>query len=150
VNNSRIRSAFSRTFLWHYVEMVIAMYAGMAIIGLSLQGLLSAMEIETATWEQTVPALLLLEMAVIMTAPMMAWMRFRGHSWRASWEMGASMFVPTFGAIALLATGIVTDYHSLMGIEHLAMFPSMLAAMLLRPEEYAGHDHHRAPAHATS
>jgi hypothetical protein len=146
----RIRTALSKPFLRHYVEMVIAMYAGMAILGLPLQGLLAALEVDTSPWKETIPAMLLVEMAVIMAAPMMAWMRYRGHSWRASWEMGASMFVPTFGAMGLLAAGIVTDYHALMSIEHVAMFPSMLVAMLLRPGEYAGHHHSDVAAHAVS
>jgi hypothetical protein len=34
-----------------------------------------------------------------------------------------------------------------MGIEHVAMFPSMLVAMLLRPSEYTGdHSSHAAAA----
>jgi hypothetical protein len=95
------------------------------------------------------PALMLLGMAVIMTVPMVGWMRYRGHGWLASMEMSASMFVPTFGVIALLGGGLVGDIGTLLVIEHVAMLPSMLAAMLMRGEEYSGHVHrHRLEATA--
>ena len=55
--------------------------------------------------------------------------------------------LPTFGVIALLAVGLVTDFGALMTIEHVAMLPSMLVAMLMRREEYSGgHDHGSAAA----
>jgi hypothetical protein len=37
---------------------------------------------------------------------------------------------------------LVTDSATLLGIEHAAMLPSMLIAMLLRREEYSGTHHH--------
>jgi hypothetical protein len=78
-----------------------------------------------------------------MTVPMVAWMRYRGHGWPASAEMSASMFIPAFATIALLWGGLVEDIGALMLIEHVAMLPAMLVAMLLRREEYSGasHDH---------
>jgi hypothetical protein len=33
-----------------------------------------------------------------------------------------------------------------LAIQHVAMFPAMLIAMLLRREEYSGHQHHVAAA----
>jgi hypothetical protein len=68
-------------------------------------------------------------------------MRYRGHGWPASAEMSASMFIPAFGTIALLWGGLVEDIGALMLIEHVAMLPSMLMAMLLRREEYSGGAH---------
>jgi hypothetical protein len=84
-------------------------------------------------------------MAVVMTVPMVAWMRHRGHGWRPSAEMAASMFLPTFAVIALMASGAI-DFWTAMGIEHAAMLPSMLVAMLLRRDEYTGHHGHGALA----
>lgn len=49
-------------------------------------------------------------MAVMMTIPMVALMRYRGHAWRPCWEMSASMFLPTFAAIGLLWGGAI-DFH---------------------------------------
>ncbi len=36
-----------------------------------------------------------------MSAPMVAWMLWRGHDWRHSLEMGASMLVPGLAIVAL-------------------------------------------------
>ncbi len=98
------------------------------------------------------PALMLFGMAVTMTVPMVGWMRYRGHGWQPSMEMAASMFIPTFGVIALLWGGLVADVGMLLVIEHVVMLPSMLAAMLLRPDEYtsASHGHGRAHAEAVA
>jgi uncharacterized membrane protein YqgA involved in biofilm formation len=62
--------------------------------------------------------------------------------------MSASMFIPTFGVIAALATGISHQFMDLMMIEHAAMLPAMLLAMLLRYDEYAGCGHTAAQATA--
>jgi hypothetical protein len=84
-------------------------------------------------------------MAVTMTAPMVAWMRYRGHGWPASAEMSAAMFIPTLGVIALLWSGLLDDIGTLLAIEHIVMPASMLGAMLLRRDEYTGavHQHSR-------
>jgi flagellar biosynthetic protein FliP len=108
--------------------MVVAMLLGMLVLGLPLAMLLpEGPEIELIT------------MASTMTVPMVAWMRHRGHGWQPAWEMSAAMFVPTFAALGLLWGGLVEGTHTLMMIQHTAMFPLMLVAMLLRPSEYAGH-----------
>ena len=114
-------------FARHYVEMVVAMLLGMLVLGLPIDTLLHAPELE------------LLNMAVTMTVPMVAWMRYRGHGWQPAWEMSAAMFVPTFVAIGLLWGGVVEDEHTLLMIQHTAMFPLMFVAMLLRHGEYTGH-----------
>jgi len=135
----------TRTFIRHYAEMVAAMFAGMIVLGLPAEGALIAAGTSTAAVQDSAPAIVLLGMAVAMTVPMVAWMRHRGHGWRPSMEMSASMFLPTFAAIALLGAGAV-GFHTAMGLEHVVMFPAMLVAMLLRPSEYTGHAHHAAQA----
>ena len=130
-----MRGATGR-FVKHYVEMLVAMFAGMLVIGMPLEALgldIDAIELE------------LLWMALIMSVPMVAWMRYRGHGWAPAGEMTAAMFVPSFAAIALLWAGIVEGGHTPMMIQHVAMFPAMLAVMLLRRSEYTGH-----AAHATA
>jgi hypothetical protein len=134
-----------RNFIRHYAEMVAAMFAGMIVLYLPAEGALRAIGSSASQLQADAPAAVLLGMAAIMTGPMVAWMRYRGHSWRPCWEMSASMFLPTFAAIGLLAAGGV-GFHGAMGLEHIAMFPSMLVAMLLRPSEYTGHHAHRAAA----
>jgi hypothetical protein len=126
----------TKRFIVHYVEMLVAMFAGMLVIGLPFAALgldIDAIELE------------LLWMAFIMSVPMVAWMRYRGHGWAPASEMTAAMFVPSFAAIALLWGGIVEGGHTPMMIQHVAMFPAMLAVMLLRRSEYTGHT-----AHATA
>jgi hypothetical protein len=144
----RFLSSPTAHFVRHYVEMVIAMFAGMLVLGLPAEGALLAVGSSTGALERDAPALMLLGMAVVMTVPMVWWMRHRGHGWRPSAEMAASMFVPTFAVIALMGLGAI-DFWSAMGSEHALMLPSMLVAMLLRRDEYSGHHHaRRHPAFA--
>jgi len=117
-----------RSTVLHYAEMVVAMLLGMLVLGLPLAMLLAEG-----------PEIELITMASTMTVPMVAWMRHRGHGWQPAWEMSAAMFVPTFVALGLLWGGLVEGTHTLMMIQHTAMFPLMLLAMLLRPSEYTGH-----------
>jgi hypothetical protein len=131
----------TRHFIAHYAEMVVAMLAGMALLGIPAVAVLSALGTSTADLQADAPALLLFGMALTMTVPMVAWMRFRGHGWPASAEMAASMFVPTLAAVALLATRAVTETETLLSVQHIAMLPSMLVAMLARREEYTGGAH---------
>jgi hypothetical protein len=133
-------SGSTRRFIRHYVEMVVAMFVGMVVLGVSVDAVLDVPDR---------PAVLLAEMAITMILPMVAWMRFRGHCWRACSEMTAAMLVPTLGALALLAAGLVTDADTLLMLEHTAMLPSMLAAMLLRRYEYTAQRHGRREQVAT-
>jgi hypothetical protein len=122
-------------FALHYLEMVAAMLAGMAALGVSQV----VVDMPGGTGVE------LVEMAVWMTVPMVAWMRFRGHGWRPCGEMTLAMLLPTAGALALLGTGVVTDADTLVMLDHTAMFPAMLVAMLLRRDEYTGHHRHAEP-----
>ena len=127
-----------RNFIRHYAEMVAAMFAGMIVLGLPAEGALVAAGSSTSDLQDSAPAVVLLGMAVAMTVPMVAWMRYRGHGLRANTEMAASMFLSTFAAIALMGAGVV-GFGAAMTLEHAVMFPAMLGAMLLRPSEYTGH-----------
>ena len=99
-----------------------------------------------AGFEVDAVELALLWMAFTMSVPMVAWMRYRGHGWAPAWEMTASMFIPSFAAIALLWMGVAEERGTLMAIQHVGMFPAMLVAMLLRRDEYSGHHGHVALA----
>jgi hypothetical protein len=125
-------------FTRHYVEMVVAMFLGMFVLGGALAALLGAAGIDVGGWRSDAPALLLLGMAFTMSAPMVAWMRYRGHGWAPAGEMTLAMFAPSVAAIALLWAGAVEDGGAL-AIQHIAMFPAMLAVMLLRLDEYTRH-----------
>jgi hypothetical protein len=129
------------TFARHYAEMVVAMLLGMFVLGGIGAVLLGAVGVDTGSWHDDAPALMLGSMAVTMSVPMVAWMRYRGHGWAPCWEMTASMVVPSVAAIALLWGGVVEDSGALMAIQHATMFPAMLLVMLLRRDEYTGHRH---------
>jgi hypothetical protein len=117
-----------RQFLRHYAEMVIAMVAGMIVLGAPLDMLLPGGNV-----------LMLLNMGFSMTVPMVGWMRYRGHGWRASGEMAAAMVVPTLAAIAVYGAGVVEDIDAVMLGEHVVMLGAMLGVMLLRRSEYVHH-----------
>ncbi|MEV4562736.1 hypothetical protein AB0K12_03080 [Nonomuraea sp. NPDC049419] len=121
-------------FALHYVEMIIAMFAGMLLIGM----LRSAVGLGVSLAEQ--PELWYLAMAFDMSIGMGAWMRVRGHRWAPTLEMCAIMFAPAVPLFPLLWTGVI-DGDVLMLVSHVGMFPLMLAAMLLRLDEYAGCRH---------
>jgi hypothetical protein len=91
-------------------------------------------------------AFMFLGMATTMTVPMVGWMMYRGHGWRANAEMSASMYVPTFAVIGLLTSGILTDIGVLMVAEHVVMLLAMAGVMLLSPEEYIHHHGHAVAA----
>ena len=130
-----------RTFIRHYVEMVVVMFAGMIVLGLPGEAALKAIGSGTSELRHDAPAIVFLGMMAPMTIPMVVWMRYRGHRWRPTLETAASMIIPTLIAIALLAAGVLS-FEALMGVEHVAMLLGMLAAMLLRADEYTSHVHH--------
>src|SRR3954465_12676985 len=133
-------SPAAKHFLRHYAEMVAAMLLGMAVLGYPVDRVMGRLGASSDEF-------MFLEMATTMTVPMVGWMMYRGHGWRANAEMSASMFVPTFAVIGVLGTGLLTDLGALMIIEHVAMLLAMLGVMLLRPAEYAHHHGHARHDH---
>lgn len=132
-------SASTRHFARHYVEMLAAMFLGMGVLLTPLGAALRAVGLSLHDTD----ALMISGMAVTMTMPMVAWMRYRGHGWPACTDMAAAMVIPTLGVLALLWGGLVGDLGTLLFIEHVVMLPSMLVAMLLRRDEYTGAVHHQ-------
>ena len=115
-------------FARHYLEMVVAMLIGMAVLGLLHQ---LAWPSLTARVDVGV-----LVMATDMAIGMGAWMRVRGHSWRGIAEMSASMYAPYVALLVPYWTGAIGG-HDLMLWGHVLMFPAMALVMYLRPAEYA-------------
>src|SRR5919107_5188653 len=131
------KPVLTRTFARHYVEMVVVMFVGMAVLAVP------ARMVTGAVWpdvDANDPTLMLARMGAIMTLPMIPWMLWRGHGWQLSLEMAGAMIVPAIGAIALLTAGVVESADALMGIEHVAMFIAMFVVMAARPDEYS-HGH---------
>jgi hypothetical protein len=124
----------------HYLEMVAVMFAGMGVFaaGLALSG--AVLGYGGAELETDAPSLFLAGMGFSMTAPMVWWMTFRGHSPAATRAMALSMIAPTVAVIVMLAVGLSTDSHALLMIQHTVMLPAMLVAMLPFRREYT-HGH---------
>jgi hypothetical protein len=128
-------------FMRHLLEMVVAMVAGMAVLGGALAVL----------GEPPGYANLLLRYALMgafMSAPMVGWMRFRGHSWSDGLEMTLAMLVPMFALVLPVELGVAVpglSEGSLMMLSHVAMIGGMVALMLYRWDRYA----HGAQDHRT-
>lgn len=76
-------------------------------------------------------------MGAFMSAPMVGWMRLRGHSWSDGLEMTLAMLVPVFALVAPVELGVARDVPelsegSLMMLSHVAM----IVGMLYRIERY--------------
>jgi hypothetical protein len=123
-------------FLLHYLEMVAVMLIGMTVLGGTALGLLALAGVTPGELGDDAPALVLIGMGISMVAPMVWWMRRRGHSAAANREMAGAMIVPTVATVTLLAIGAVADVGTLLEIQHVAMFPAMFGVMLYRRGEY--------------
>ncbi|MEU7991346.1 hypothetical protein AB0B56_41525 [Streptosporangium canum] len=120
-------------FFRHYLEMIAAMFVGMAVLGAAVRAGLALAGLEFPAR----PEVAALEMAVDMSAGMIVWMRYRGHGWAATLEMAGSMIVPALALLPLLWTGVITG-GALLVLEHVVMLPLMLLVMLRRRDEYGG------------
>ena len=81
-------------------------------------------------------------MGVFMAAPMVAWMLYRGHSWRDGGEMTAAMLVPMVAVVTPFGWGAAGEAsgqsdHALMMLSHVAMIGGMVALMIYRLDRYA-------------
>ena len=126
-------------FTRHLLEMVVAMMIGMGVFGLTI-GVLG---------EPPGYANLLVEyglMGAFMAAPMVAWMLYRGHTWRDGGEMTAAMVGPMLALVAPVELGVAGAAEgSLMVLSHVAMIGGMVALMVYRFDRYAHGAHgHRA------
>jgi hypothetical protein len=129
-------------FFLHYFEMCIPMCIGFAVGDLIYFSLAGAFGYSEPFTE--LPVLSVLVVTFTMTAPMTAWMLYRGMPRRAVWEMSLAMPIVA-GALLLLGRFGAVPMDDLALLMHGLMMPAMLVPMLLRPGLYAGHMHH---AHA--
>lgn len=130
---ARPARARRRAFAFHLGEMMIAMVAGMVVLGGALEGILT---VAGASLSDAPAALSAAAMAFNMTVPMVWWMRYRGHPARHNTEMAGSMVLPTAIVIALHWLGLVPGDAVLL-VQHLVMVPAMVAVMLWRYDHYA-------------
>lgn len=119
-------AARSRSFVRHFVEMLLAMAVGMLVLG-QLWPLPPALAARA-----DVAALV---MATNMSVAMAVWMWHRGHHGVAIREMTVAMYAPFLICLPLWWAGLVDAEIALVG-GHVLMLPAMLLAMLRRPAEY--------------
>jgi hypothetical protein len=138
-------------FLRHFGEMILAMLVGMvasvAVLALIFSTLLAATIRGMPRVEvlNQFAVLICLVMAVGMTAPMVAWMRFRGMAWRPTLEMAAAMVLPLVPIFALLALQVIPGARA-CGLYCAVMIPAMVVPMLFRLDLYTGRMGHHAHA----
>lgn len=125
-----------RHFLRHYLEMIAAMFVGMAVLGIAVRGALALTGLEFPGGDEWASV----EMAAEMSIGMVVWMRYRGHGWASSLEMTAAMFAPLALLFPLLWLGAIAG-GSLMLLEHVVMLPAMFLLMLRRRSEYGSAAH---------
>jgi flagellar biosynthetic protein FliP len=125
-------------FALHYLEMVVAMFVGMFVLGGALRAVLALADIDYSM--ARFPELMLVEMGCTMAIGMGVWMRVRGHGWASTLEMSLAMLLPGLAVVPFVWQDVMSG-GTAMTIEHVVMFPLMLAVMLRRRDEYLGHHH---------
>ena len=129
-------------FARHFIEMCVAMCVGVGLanVVIGVAGAITGLDLR-----EQLPALSLLVLAVFITLPMVAWMRFRGMAWRPILEMCAAGIVAVIVAAGLgLVSASAVAIGSLCGLECVGM----LIAMLFRLDLYTGRTGHQM-GHAT-
>jgi hypothetical protein len=138
VQATRGRGTAVRRFAVHYLEMVVAMVAGMVILGGAESLILVAAGRPPSLGDPGVGALV---MASNMVVAMAGWMRFRGHTRAPIIEMSSAMYLPFLVLLMPLELGKITEGTFMVG-GHVLMLLGMLLAMMLRRQEYTGHHGH--------
>jgi hypothetical protein len=121
------------SFTFHFAEMLVAMFAGMAAFMLS-RVVLTTLGITVAAD----PTSLEFEigMSMFMLVPMLAWMRFRGCDWRECAEISAAMLLWPLAAVGLRALALENAALWVTTNQHALMLASMLGVMLHRRDHY--------------
>src|SRR5437870_10713551 len=94
-----------RNLVRHFIEMVLAMLVGMAILGLAAAGVCAVLGHSGFLTHHA--GLRSFVMALNMSIGMAAWMRFRGHGWAPIGEMVGAMFVPWALLIGPYLAGLI-------------------------------------------
>jgi hypothetical protein len=127
-------------FVLHYIEMCIPMCIGFAVGDLVYFRV--AGQFGYAEPFAELPVLSVLVVTLTMTAPMTAWMLYRGMPRTAIREMSATM--PALAFILLMLGWLdVVPMGDLALLMHGLMMPVMLVPMALRPGFYARHLSHK-------
>jgi hypothetical protein len=86
---------------------------------------------------RTAPELVVLVIALNLSVPMLAWMRYRGMAWQPTLEMAGSSMVVGLALIAAYWMDLIAR-TSLVEVQTSLACPVMLAVMLARFRLYSG------------
>jgi hypothetical protein len=127
----------------HLIEMCMVMCVGAAALSLLFFG--AAGLLGYTDLLQTAPELVVLVIAVNLSVPMLAWMRYRGMAWQPTLEMAGSTMVVGLVLIAAYWMDLIAR-TSLVEVQTSLACPVMLAVMVVRFRLYSGsHAAHSAP-----
>jgi flagellar biosynthetic protein FliP len=117
-------------FLWHFVQMLVAMMVGMGIF-----------HVLTGKPSEAYLVLWYAGMELSMIPTMVALMLYQRHGWRHSAEMAAAMLIGPAVFLACAQLGwhnYIPGFtrNTLFGLANATMFLGMLGAMLYRREIY--------------
>ena len=138
---ARFRTSAARVgrFVWHLLQMILAMEAGMAVYHFCLGTVLA----DTGYAHMTAahPLFGYWMMVVSMTIPMIALMRgYHKSTWRSCNEMTIVMLVPPAALTALVLYGLI-PMHTLQALGDPLMILAMAADMLYRRDEHVHGQH---------
>jgi hypothetical protein len=134
----------------HFVEMCVSMCVGGAALNALVFAGIPALT-GSGDLRSQFPELSLMVIALLLTVPMAAWMRFRGMAWRPTLEMSAVAIVLAALIIGGAWTGIAPASILAIGFGRFCGIAcvGMLAVMLFRLDLYVGRSgHHTAHAGA--
>ena len=119
-------------FLRHLIEMVVVMMLGMfagGAIFVTATGIPTgdAIHKHSVAWVSM--------MAISMTAPMVAWMRYRRHPWRMGLEMAAAMIAPAIPLCILRVADVISG--GICGAYCGLSLVAMLGVMVYRRDYYS-------------
>jgi hypothetical protein len=142
IQSARTQSSLAqvRRFVWHLVQMIVAMMVGMMVFHWLFDRALAEY-----------PVLWNAGMGLSMLPPMVALMLYQRHGWRYSAEMVGAMLL---GPVIFLACAQLGLHNYIPGLTREALFVlsdasmylGMLGAMLYRREHYTGKAGHSAHA----
>ncbi|MGC1213842.1 MAG: hypothetical protein WA890_21585 [Micromonospora sp.] len=122
-----------RRLSWHFLEMVVAMFIGMAVLGMATRlalALLGHADLLDRLEGRVV--VMMLSMGTGMTL----WMYHRRHPWAGIVEMNAAMLLSFAVLLVPFWLGALPD-SAVMTAGHILMLPAMALVLLHRRAEYA-------------
>lgn len=132
-------------FAAHVLEMCMAMCLGAVTLNVMIWGGAALLGYTDLT--QQFPELSALIIALTLSMPMAAWMRFRGHDWHHTIEMSGATALVGVLLIGGFWLGVISQ-HGLIEWQIRLACPVMVAVMLLRAGFYCQtHTAHRSTVH---